>query len=239
MSTELILVGVVVFFAILTQAISGSGLALIAMPLLVPVLGPLNAAALVSLIAVTTQLVMLARYHRALRVGGLWRLMLGSLAGIPIGVIALAQLDSRVILTVLGVLLVGYALYSLFAPPLPQIHNRNWGFGFGFVSGLLGGAYNTGGPPYVIYGVMQRWEAPAFKANLQVLLMVNSVTVVIAHLVAGHFTTPVLENYAIAFPMILAGAFTGFWLDRYIDEARFRKIVLVLLLIIGAKMLLS
>jgi uncharacterized membrane protein YfcA len=239
MTPDLIILAAVVFFAILTQAVSGFGLALIAMPLLVTLLEPIEAASLVALMAVTTQIIMLLRYRRALVLRPLWRLMVGSLVGIPIGVIALSQLESEVILFVLGIILVSYALYSLFAPPLPIIRNPNWGYAFGLASGLLGGAYNTGGPPFVIYGNSQRWETAVFKANLQVLLMVNSVSVVIAHLIAGHYTPLVLRDYAIALPMILLGAGVGFWLDRYIDEALFRKIILVLLLVIGARLLVG
>jgi hypothetical protein len=239
MTPELLILAAVVFFAILTQAVSGFGLALIAMPLLVTLIAPVEAASLVALMAVTTQIIMLLRYRRALVLRPLWRLMVGSLIGIPIGVIALSQLESKVILFVLGVILVSYSLYSLFAPPLPMIKNPNWGYAFGFASGLLGGAYNTGGPPFVIYGASQRWETTVFKANLQVLLMVNSVSVVIAHLIAGHYTLEVLRDYATALPMILLGAGAGFWLDRYIDEALFRKIILVLLLVIGSRLILT
>jgi hypothetical protein len=238
MTPELLLIAVIVFFAILTQAVSGFGLALVAMPLFVQFLDPVEAASLVALMATTTQIIMLLRYRRALAIRGLWRLMLGSLVGIPIGVIALSQLDSAIILFALGVILVAYSLYSLVAPPLPVIKNPNWGYVFGFASGLLGGAYNTGGPPFVIYGTSQRWETQVFKANMQVLLMVNSVSVVIAHVLAGHYTEIVLRDYAIALPMIVLAALVGFWLDRYINEAIYRKIILVLLLIIGVRLLL-
>jgi hypothetical protein len=239
MTPELLLIAVIVFFAILTQAVSGFGLALVAMPLFVQFLDPVEAASLVALMATTTQIIMLLRYGRALKIGGLWRLMLGSLVGIPIGVILLSQLDSEIILFALGVILIAYSLYSLFAPPIPVIKNPNWGYLFGFASGLLGGAYNTGGPPFVIYGASQRWETPVFKANLQVLLMVNSVSVVIAHVLAGHYTGVVLRDYAIALPMIVVGALAGFWLDRYINEAIYRKIILVLLLGIGVRLVLG
>ncbi|MDX2139734.1 MAG: sulfite exporter TauE/SafE family protein [Chloroflexota bacterium] len=239
MTPELLLIAVIVFFAILTQAVSGFGLALVAMPLFVQFLDPVEAASLVALMATTTQIIMLLRYGRALKLGGLWRLMLGSLVGIPIGVILLAQLDSEIILFALGVILVSYSLYSLFAPPIPIIKNANWGYLFGFASGLLGGAYNTGGPPFVIYGASQRWETSVFKANLQVLLMVNSVSVVIAHVLAGHYTEIVVRDYAIALPMIVLGALAGFWLDRYINETLYRRIILVLLLIIGVRLLVG
>src|SRR5512143_1926989 len=148
---------IVVFFAIFVQAISGSGLALISMPLLTPLIGPLNAAALVALISQATQLFMLTRYHRDVRYRVLWRLILGSLVGIPLGVFILANLDSRIILVILGLILISYSGYSLLVTALPEIKNQRLGYLFGFISGVLGGAYNTGGPPYVIYGVSQRW----------------------------------------------------------------------------------
>lgn len=236
---DVFFIGAIIYFAILTQAISGSGLALVAMPLLVQFLEPVTAASLVALMALTTQLIMITRYRRSLSARGLWRLMVGSLIGIPLGVVALARLDAEFILTALGIILVAYSLYSLFGPQLPEIRQAWWGFPFGFVSGLLHGAYNTGGPPYVIYGVGRRWTTTEFKANLQALLMVNSVSVVIAHLIAGHYTGKVLQTYASALPLILLGALTGFWLDRYVNERLFRRIVLILLLIIGLRMLLD
>lgn len=235
---NLVFIATIVYFAILTQAISGFGLALISMPLLIQFIDPLTAAALVALIALTTQMVMLARYHRQVQVRGLGRFIMGSLLGIPIGVVALSRLDKQMILIVLGLLLITYSLYSLFTPKLPEIKNPRWQYGFGFASGLLGGAYNTGGPPFVIYGMCSGWRSTEYKANLQVLLMVNSASVVIAHLLAGHYTEDVMGNFLIALPMILLGAFSGFWLDRFVDETLFKKIVLVLLLLIGIRMLI-
>lgn len=232
------LVAAITLFAAFVQAVTGSGLALIAMPFLVQALDPVAAAALVALMALTTQLIMTTRYRRAIRIGALWRLALGSVAGIPIGVLALSRLDERVILTLLGVLLVAYALYGLFNFRLPRIEGTGWQYVFGFVSGLLHGAYNTGGPPYVIYGMCACWEPQTFKGNLQGLLMVNSISVIAAHIVAGHYTRLVFENYLVAAPMIVLGALIGFWLDRYLNPGLFRRLVLALLLVIGARMVL-
>ncbi|MGQ9908239.1 MAG: sulfite exporter TauE/SafE family protein [Candidatus Flexifilum sp.] len=235
---DLLPLAAVIFAAALVQAISGSGIALVAMPLLIEMMPPLEASTLVSLMAITVQIIMLSRYFRALTLRGLWRLIVGALIGIPIGIYALSRLDEQLILTALGILLVVYSLYGLFAPQIPAIKGQGWGFVFGLISGLLHGAYNTGGPPYVIYGVGQRWPLPQFKSNLQALLMVNSSSVVITHLLAGHITPSVLSNYAIAVPMIVLGALTGFFLDRYINEERFRRIVLIVLLLIGLNMLI-
>jgi uncharacterized membrane protein YfcA len=229
---------IVVFFAIFVQAVSGSGLALIAMPLLTPLMGPLTTAALVALISQAVQLFMLTRYHRNVQYRALWRLVVGSLLGIPLGVFILANLDSRIILVILGLILFGYAVYGLLVAALPEMKDQRLGYLFGFVSGVLGGAYNTGGPPYVIYGVSQRWEPAEYKGNLQVLFTVNSTLVVITHWVTGHFTETVWLYLAIALPVIVVAALIGFRMDKYINSIWFRRIVLILLLVIGVKMLL-
>lgn len=232
-------VAIVTFFAVFSQAVTGSGLALIAMPILVGILDPISAAALVAIMAFTTQLVMMTRYRRAMRIGSLWRLMIGSLIGIPLGVLALSTLDERFILTILGVLLIAYALYGLFDFRLPSIQSDSpLAYGFGVVSGLLHGAYNTGGPPFVIFGMCCSWEPETFKGNLQALLMVNSVSVILVHATAGHYNAQVFQNYLYALPMVALGALAGFWLDRFINAALFRKLVLILLLLIGVKMIL-
>jgi uncharacterized protein len=232
-------VGVVIFFAIFTQAVAGFGLALVAMPFLVTTLGPVPAAALTSLIGLTTQIIILGRYHRALRFGPLWRVIVGALLGIPLGIEALTRLDERVILTALGLVLIVYSLYSLFRPHLPEIKRSGWGYGFGLAAGLLSGAYNTGGPPLVIYGMSRRWHMVEFKVNMQLMLLVISIFVTINHLLRGHYDTAVLYNYAFALPAIGLGALAGFLLDNYISVAVFRRLVLILLLVIGARMLLG
>jgi len=141
-------------------------------------------------------------------------------------------------LSALGIFLIAYALYNLFNFRLPRIVQPKWDFSFGLASGILSGAYNTGGPPLVIYGTSLGWNSEEFKANLQALFMLNSILVIILHLIAGHVDTFVLENLAISLPVIALGTGLGFWLSRYVNEALFRKCVLVLLLLIGVHLLL-
>jgi uncharacterized membrane protein YfcA len=167
-----------------------------------------------------------------------WRVLIGTALGAPLGVLLIAKLDARIILTALGLFLIAYAVYNLFNLRLPEIRQPKWDFSFGLASGILGGAYNTGGPPLVIYGTSLGWTSEEFKANLQALFMLNSILVIILHVIAGHIDTLVLENLAISIPVIVVGTALGFWLSRYVNEAFFRRGVLVLLLIVGIRLLL-
>ena len=124
---------------------------------------------------------------------------------------------------------------------------HNWGssaegliiLASGLAAGMLGGAYNTGGPPVVIYGTSLGWDSEQFKANLQALFMINSVLVIGAHVAAGHVTALVFENLLVALPVTVLGTLVGFWLSRRINEAAFRKAVLLLLIAVGVRLLLS
>jgi len=235
---QFLIVAVIVFFGVVAHSILGFGVALICMPLLVLVLDPVSAAAFVALFTVPLQLIIIWRYRDALRLRPFWRVIIGTALGAPIGVFLIAQLDERIILSALGIFLIIYSLYNLFNLRLPRIIQPKWDFSFGLASGILGGAYNTGGPPLVIYGTSLGWTSEEFKANLQALFMLNSFLVIALHIIAGHVDTLVIEHLAISLPVVAVGTALGFWLSRYVNEALFRKCVLALLLIVGVHLLL-
>lgn len=110
--------------------------------------------------------------------------------------------------------------------------------GFGFVAGLLSGAYNTSGPPVVIYGNCRQWLPAEFKCNLQGFFLLNSAAVIATHALSGNFTRPVWQAYSLALPAIGLGLVAGFTLDKRIEPAVFRKIVLLLLIVLGVRLLL-
>jgi hypothetical protein len=109
---------------------------------------------------------------------------------------------------------------------------------FGFVGGLLGGAYNTSGPPVVVYGNCRRWSPQEFKSNLSGYFVVNSVMVVSTHWLSGNFTPEVTSNFLLALPALLLGFLFGQGMDKWLNPELFRKIVLVLLVLLGARLMM-
>ncbi len=227
----------IITLAIFTQTVSGFGLALISMPLLIEALGIQIAAPLVALVAITAEVVLLLRYRHALNFSVVRRLSIASVIGVPVGVFLLPRVDERLMLTLLGLLVTGYALYALARPRLPEIQHPRWAYGFGFASGILSGAYNAAGPPIVIYGSCRRWLPAEFKGNLQGYFLINSVMVILAHALSQHYTPFVWQNYLSALPGIGLGLLLGFSLDRFINPLVFRRIVLVLLVVVGLNLI--
>src|SRR5688572_29423280 len=157
----------IIFFAIFTQTVTGFGLGLISTALLsglidIGVVGPL-----VALVGITAEIAILLRYRHALNLPSVGRLSLASVIAVPIGALLLDLMDGQVILRLLGVLVLAYSAYGLLQLRLPTIAHPSWAYGFGFVSGILTGLYNVGGPPLVIYGTCRCWTPAEFRSNLQ------------------------------------------------------------------------
>jgi len=227
-----------VFLAVFTQSVSGSGSALVAMALLPELVGMGVATPLVAAMAMTVEGCLLLRYHANLNLRAVWRLALASLVGIPLGMLALKRFDESAAMTILGIVIAAYAVYALFELKPPELIHPAWGFAFGLLAGMLGGAYNTSGPPVVVYGNSRRWMPAEFKSNLQGFFLLNSALVVSGHALSHNFTQAVVKNYLIALPALALGILAGVSLDRIVNPDAFRKIVLVLLLAMGVRMII-
>jgi uncharacterized membrane protein YfcA len=227
----------VIFLAVFTQSLAGFGVALIAMALLPDLIGIQRATPLVALVAVTLEFFLLLRYRSALNLNAIWRVALASIVGIPLGLLALKSVSDRIVLAVLGVVIAGYALYALLDLHLPSLEHSSWAYGFGLLAGMLGGAYNTSGPPVIIYGNCRRWHPAEFKSNLQGFFLLNSIMIVIGHIINQTLTPVVWGDFLWALPAMGLGIVAGVSLDRYLDPIRFRKIVLWLLVFMGLRLI--
>jgi uncharacterized membrane protein YfcA len=228
---------VVLLFASFTQGVTGFGLALVAMPFIAEPLGVQSSTALIALIAFLTRIVLLLAYREDIDLKVVSRMTAASIVALPIGVFVLQRLDSHLVLALLGVVISGYALYALLNLRLPEVAHPGWAYGFGFVAGLLSGAYNTGGPPVVMYGTSRRWGPAEFKSNVQGIGLFNSIIVIGLHVAAHNYTPGVLNNFLISLPVVLLGLVLGVFAARRINAYWFNRMVLALLLVVGLSLI--
>ncbi|MDX1438202.1 MAG: sulfite exporter TauE/SafE family protein [Anaerolineales bacterium] len=230
-----LLIPLIVFCAVFTQSLTGFGVALVSMPLLVSVLDLQTAAPLVALIGLATEIILVLRYRLDVNRRRVIRLLLPSLIGVPIGVFALREVGEAVLIPLLGVLILVYALYALWNPQLPSPSGKGWAYGAGFIGGLFGGAYNTSGPPVIVYADSQKWPRAEFKGNLQGYFLFTTLFIVGGHLLAQNYNQAILREFLISLPGLLLGVAAGLWLDGRINAVVFRRLVLILLVILGVR----
>jgi uncharacterized protein len=165
-------------------------------------------------------------------------LMLGAAIGIPIGVTALTSLDPRTIKGALGGFLLLYSTWSLWgrAPSDVQI-KRVWSLPAGFFAGMLSGAFNTGGPPIVMYGTERQWDPNAFRGNVQGFFAPCAVLVLSLLIYKGVVNAESLTWNAKLLPFLLCGMILGDRKAAGIEAGPFRRILLFSLLVVGVHFL--
>lgn len=227
------------FIAAFTQAVTGFGSALVGMPLLSPVVGVRVASPLMAVLSITLNFSLLLIRRQAIRWHAMWKIILAAIVGIPIGILAVQLASEHIVLIILGLVLIAYSLYAWFVPQLPELSHPLWKYVFGFASGLLAGAYNVGGPPAVMYASGRGWEPNEFRSNLQALFLIENVVVVAGHAYSGNYTPEVLNLLWFALPALALGILAGLVLARYIPDALFRKLVLILLILLGIRLVIG
>jgi uncharacterized protein len=233
-----LLIVAVVFLASLLQSLSGFGFAILVMPVVTLLVGLQTAAPMVALTGLTVYVTNFVRYRQAVDPGELARLGLATAVGVPVGIWTLVHVQEAVVNRVLGLIMIAYATYTLLRPEADRLVPRWWVYPAGLLAGCLGGAYNTPGPPVIVYGSLRQWPRGEFRAILQALFLVNATLVVGAHLVAGHVNVEVLRLYLWAVPAFAAGILLGSRLDARVNRKQFRLVVTSAILGIGLLLLI-
>jgi uncharacterized membrane protein YfcA len=238
---EFALVLIIIFVAFLVRATFGFGDALVAMPLLVLLIGIKTAAPLMALLAFVIAFLIYFKNRKSARVKITLKLVITGLLGIPPGLFYLTQIDEGKINIGLGVVLVLFALFKLLNinVSLKAKSRSILVFPVGFLSGMLGAAYNTNGPPVIMFLSSQSWKAQDFRSTLQSYFLFTGVGVVAGHFAWGNVTAEVLTYFLAALPIIFVTFFIGEkWFGK-LRNSRFYVWVYFVLLVLGLSLILK
>jgi uncharacterized membrane protein YfcA len=213
----------VLFFSTLVRATFGFGDALIAMPLLALFVEMKTATPLVALVASSIALVILLKDWKQVRIRSAWLLIVATAAGIPAGLLFLKATAEPFIKGILAAVIIVFALFQLMNKRKTPAMREWLAVPFGFLAGILGAAYNTNGPPVVIFGVFRQWDSRAFRATLQGYFLPTGLLIIAGHGLSGLWTKKVFSYYGITLPVVLLAIWIGNNLHERLDTDRFHK----------------
>lgn len=228
--------------ASVTQSVSGFGFGIVAVALL-PMFGIeiQRAVVLVTLVVGVNVGIGLWKVWGHVRVRRVLWLLLGVPFGIPLGLALLTagREWEWALRGLLGVVLVFAAVEPLFREgPATGREKRRWAFLTGLLSGALGGALSTGGPPVVIYYFRRHWPKEQTKAALMLVFAGTVGMRLVAYGVDRLRGGPLLTGErlleaALVVPVVVAASLVGERLFRVISQSGFRKAVATLIAACG------
>lgn len=229
----------VLFVATLIRSAFGFGEALVAVPLIALVV-PVEVAAPVAVLAsITVALIVVVQDWRKVHFRAASWLVIPTLVGIPLGLTLLKTVPEPVVKGILGTIIIAFSAYSLRSNTQRELPDDKFAWLFGFVAGVLGGAYGMNGPPLVMYGSLRRWSPQHFRATLQGYFLPASLAGMWGYQLSGLWTSRVNRFYLISLPLVVLATFLGRVINRRLPAHRFLHYVHIGLIVIGTMLLLQ
>ncbi len=239
---EIIYCALVVVLAFAVRGGAGFGGGAVATPLLVLVLAPQVVVPAVAVLNMLSSLGHGARnWHQCA-----WREVLRvapfTIAGVGIGVYVLSVVDPKPLSRALGVFVTLYAAYALYSAGRPPRVPARWlttlagtvSLAAGCVGTVFGGA---AGPIYVMYLSQRSLERDVFRVTITTIMLCLSIYRIIGYAGFGFFDAASLTLLAMALPPMLVGAFLGERVVRRFDQARFSRMVSIVILASGVALI--
>ncbi|MBB6522310.1 sulfite exporter TauE/SafE family protein [Pseudoteredinibacter isoporae] len=177
---------------------------------------------------------LLLNLHRHINWQRLKPILISVIIATPFGVLFLQKISSDWFNLFLGLLIL-WALQQQFYPAQPDKRPSNTliGVPMGLISGLFAGAYNTGGPPLVVYVQSQGLERLEKVASLQLLLLVGSLVRVEEMWRQDVLIPGLLWPIVICCVATVIGSAIGLRLLNRISDVWFKRIMGVFLLLLA------
>ena len=229
------------FAAAFVAGLAGFAFGMVAAAVWLHALPPVQAAALVVVYALLVQAYAAWKLRRAISLPRLLPFVAGSAAGIPAGLVVLAWVPAGYLRTAVGVLLVLFSTYNLLRPKMPDMRRAGTAADavIGVLNGLLAGATGLGGVLPTIWSGLRGWSRDEQRAVFQPTAAVTFLMTLLVFGGTGIITPDVTRLFLLGLPALVAGTLLGWAFYGRLDEAAFRKVVLVLLLASGASLVVT
>jgi uncharacterized membrane protein YfcA len=217
------------------NGLTGFGTALSGLPLWLQAVEPLIAAQLASACSVVGHAASIRHVWHAADWRRLAPMLVAGLIGVPIGTMILPLIPLNAFKMTVGVVLIVYCSFMLFAAG--RVRMAAGGSVaeavVGFAGGILGGIAALSGTLPTIYASLKGWPKDQRRVFFQAFNFTLLTVMLLASLVQGLIGVKFLISLAVAVPGTLLGSQIGVRAYRRLDDRRFDRVVLFVLLLSG------
>lgn len=217
------------------NGLTGFGTGLTALPLWLLALEPAVAAQLVSAASVAGHISTLPAIRHAIDWRRLAPMVIAGLIGVPVGIWALPLISLPAFKLTVGCVLIAYCTFMLAAAGRVRLAwgGRGTEAVIGLASGVLGGLAGLSGALPTVWAALKGWPKEERRVFFQTFNTTILSAMLAGSLLQGLIGMRLLVALALALPGTLIGAYLGSLVYRRLDDRRFDRVVLALLLMSG------
>ena len=212
---------------------TGFGGTLITVPLVALVWGPTDAIAISMIVATIATAQLLPRITREADWPDVWPGMVAALIGVPLGVLMLLSVDPDITRRLMGVVIVLVAVIMVRGWLYRGPRNKGVCGAFGGFGGITGGYFGIAAPAVTMYYLSAQRHPAVQRANILLVLWVNTIIVVAVLTLEGRITlTTLLLSGALLVPYA-GSTWIGAYAFRRASAEAYRRVCLWLLIVMG------
>lgn len=234
---DAIVLGLFVFAAFaggFASGLAGFAMGFIVSAIWLHILTPIQTAVLISGYSLWTQGYGVWKLRHALAWNKVSPFLIGGAVGVPIGAALLTWVEPAYMRAGVGLLLIAYGIFGLTQPVFKRLDaGTSADASAGLLNGILCGMTGLPGFIITIWCQLRGWTKDVQRSVFQPVMLAASTMTAISLGIGGAITAEVVKLYLLGLPAMLSGLWIGFKLYGKLDEAMFRKLLLVLLMLSG------
>jgi uncharacterized membrane protein YfcA len=235
---ELIGIASAMAIAAFVQSISGFGLALLSVPLMSLFTDVRLSVVVVNLIGLVTTSAQAWKEREHADAPLAVRVTVAAIIGMPLGLVAFLFMSETYLKVGLGIVVLFVTLLLMRGFTLRST-TRTADWLLGGASGALSTSVGTNGPPLVFLFQARQMPQEIFRATISRVFILSNIVTVIIFASAGKITVDSIVAAAVSLPVLVIAISAGFWTRRFVNQQRFRILVLTLLVISGLSTIVS
>lgn len=168
--------------------------------------------------------------------------VIGGWGGVPVGLWLLSFLDTKILCSIIGLILVGYSLWILLKPVglIPLRRTLPGAVSVGLLGGVVGGFCGSPGSVMVIWANLLGLNKEQQRATVQPYILAMQLMALLLFLIRGGvFSGCLLILWVSSFAVILITTRLGVSVFRQLSNRAYNSLVVVMLALSGVSLLLK
>ncbi|RCW76922.1 sulfite exporter TauE/SafE family protein [Saliterribacillus persicus] len=232
---DILLFIIIILLASILQTSTGFGFSIIATPFLLLLFEPKEAIQINLLLSLVISLALIFKIKKDVDFGILKRFILGSVFGLPAGILIFLMVSVKELKLIVGIILLVLTVLLLLRYRIMKTGKRD--LAVGGLSGLFTTSIGMPGPPLLIYFAGSNTTKHTLRATtLAFYLFIYFLSMLIQVFFAG--TTKLVWTHSLAaLPLVVLGLFVGQLIFKYISSKLFQIFIYIILLFTGVYLL--